>query len=213
MLKIFTRFALSLATGFIATIILALLLGASLPANAHASLFSANPCPLPCVFGVTPGVTLRNEAMMTLEQQGMSYSFLSQNQSASFTTRENRTAPQSTLTLLNFGAAGDMRVTATFLYQMAAGNELGVLSDFLLAGYQPTRVYANCQNAQRLYSVFEQLLMVQVALEDRIEAGNPVMMVASARDAASLTPVGGFACATVSAWQGFAPLWKYQALS
>lgn len=204
-----TRLALSLATGFAAALILILLLGAARPAAARTSIFTANPCALPCIFGVTPGVTLRNDAMVALEQQGMSYSFLSQNQSASFITRESRTS-RSTLTLLNFGAAGDMRVTAAYLYQMAAGNELGVLSDFLLAGYQPRRVYANCQSAQRLYIAFEQPLIVQIASNNQIKPNVPVMMVASSRGDQPLEPVGGFACETESEWIGFAPLWKYQ---
>jgi hypothetical protein len=213
MMSGFARLTFSLVTLTSLFLGVTLTLSSTLLNTAHTSLFTANSCTLPCLFGVTPGVTLRNDAMMILERQGLSYSFLSQNQSASFTTRENRSVPQSTLTLLNFGAAGDMRVTATYLYQMTAGNDLGILSDFLLASYQPIRVFSNCQSIQRIYIVFEQQVMVQIAFDHQLKLDDQVMMVASARDDEALRPVGGFACETVSDWLGFAPLWKYQACS
>ncbi|MEP7291077.1 MAG: hypothetical protein ABI835_04805 [Chloroflexota bacterium] len=190
----------------------ALLAGATMPMPAHASLFTVNSCTLPCVFDVTPGVTLRNDAMVALERLGLSYSFLSETQSASFTIRESRNM-HSTLSLLNFGGRGGITVQALQVYQREAGNELGFLSDFLLAGYHPTRVLSDCQNAQRIYVVFEQPLLLQLAISDQLKPGNQVMMAASASIGAPITPIGGFACATETPWMGFASLWKYQAPS
>lgn len=188
------------------------LIGATQPASAHPSLFSFNPCELPCIFDVTPGETLRNDAMMALERQQLSYSFLSETQSASFTVRESRTT-RSTLSLLNFGDRGGMAVSAMHVYQNSTGNDLGYLSDFLLHGYQPTRVLTRCQNAQRVYIAFEQPLLLQIMVDEQLRPNAQVMMVASADTGNTVIPIGGFACESEARWQGFAPLWKYQAPS
>jgi hypothetical protein len=104
-----------------------------------------------------------------------------------------------------------VNVRAIHLYQMASARELGVLSDFLLAGYRPGRILSNCQNEQRIFVLFEnQPLMVQVVVEDQLRPEAAVMRVSSASAADDLTPVGGFACAVETPWMGFAPTWKYQ---
>lgn len=208
----FARLALSIICTSILLLGLALRIGISTPASAHTSLLTRNSCELPCVFDIIPGVTLRNDAMLTLERQQLSYSFLSQNQPASFTTRESRNS-RSTLALLNFGSQGDMRVGAVHVYQMGDGNELGILSDYLLADYQPTRVLANCQNVQRVYLMFDAPLLLLLEVEQRLLPDTPVRMVASASGQDAVTPVGGYACATDHAWSGFAALWVYQSVS
>ena len=212
MISTLSRLTLSLAAFCAILLGVTLLVGTALPASAHASLFSINPCSLPCIFGVTPGKTLRNDAMVALERQQLSYSFLSETQSASFTVRESRTS-RSTLSLLNFGSRGGMSVRALHVYQNGTGNDLGYLSDFLLDGYRPVRVLTHCQNAQRVYVTFEQPLLLQVIVRDQLRPDAQVMMVASADTGEGVTPIGGFACETESRWRGFASLWKYQAPS
>ena len=209
MIPTLSRITLSLTTFCAVLLGSTMFIGTALPTAAHASLFTSNPCALPCIFDVTPGETLRNDAMMALERQQLSYSFLSETQSASFTTRESRTS-RSTLSLLNFGSRGGMSVRALHVYQMGAGNELGYLSDFLLDGYRPNRVLTNCQNAERVYVAFEQPLLLQIVVGEQLRPEDQVMMVASADNDDGVTPLGGFACETESRWMGFASLWKYQ---
>lgn len=184
-------------------------LGRLVPPTLHLTVLNSNPCALPCIFGVVPGVTARDQLPDTFSRAPVSY--LSYDATRrTYALRQNNPLP-TILVLLNFGSADDMTVRSVQVYQTSPPPTLGTLSDLLLAGYQPSRVFADCQNAQQIVITLDNHpLFAQVALGKVFAPGAPVMLVGAGSDNAAVErALVAFDCAIEQDWRGFALLWKY----
>jgi hypothetical protein len=180
-----------------------------LPATAHESLIALNPCALPCIFGVTPGAPLDNRLTETLARIPMSYLTYASNRQT-FAFRHNERLA-SLLLAVSFASENDLTVRSVQLYQTSSAPLLGTLSDFLLAGYRPTRVFTDCQNGQQIViALGDQRLFAQVTAGKTFAPDARVMLVgASSDDTAMEQTLFAFGCTVEHQWMGFAPLWKY----
>src|SRR5664279_4899539 len=148
MTSIIARAVLSITLLCCAFLGIMLLIGALIPMPFRASLLTSNPCALPCIYNVTLGVTTRNDARSAFEHALIPSSLLNPGLPSFAVPRSNGTRPL--LALLDFGSPDGAIVRSVLLYQMEGGRELGALSDFLLAGYQPNRVLSACANTQSI---------------------------------------------------------------
>lgn len=183
--------------------------GAAAPSAS--SLLTRNTCALPCVFGITPGVTSRDQAMRTFERSALSFALLRESQPSSILRESD--AARTMMMRISFGSQTGATVRSVQLYEMSAALNLGSISDFLLAGYRPTRVYSGCTNVQRMLLEWGDTY-VQVALGARFEPASRVMLIDVSGDSAdTAASLATFNCTAVSDWMGFAPQWKYRAAS
>jgi len=190
----------------------ALLIGRLLLPLPHASLLTRNSCALPCLFGVIPGVSSRDEATPQLERLQVSYSYY--NPIGRTYPMHESTHPLSLMMYLSFGDPfiGDVR--ALHLYEMSGAQNLGYLGDFLAAGYQPAHVFAACQNNQHvIITLTDQNTFLEIALNAELMPTSPVLQVSTASDPdAQARSMVDFVCAAETPWLGFAAAWKYQAV-
>ena len=192
----------------------ALMVGTTIPATPiHGALLAHNSCALPCFDGIIPGLTSRDDAMKIFERAAINYGFFNE-KGMTYTLHHTETI-HSLLAYINFGSAGGANVSSVQIYQMPPGHELGILSDFLGAGYQPTQVFSSCQDANRLIiALGHQGLYVQVALDSGLDLATQVLMVGIAAETSAMTrSLHTFGCGSQSHWLGFAASWKYQAAS
>jgi hypothetical protein len=180
-----------------------------LPARNDRSLMTINSCALPCVFGVTPGVTRRDHLPETFARIPMSYLTFDSNR-ALYVFRQNR-GLASLQMMVSFGSDNDLTVRAVQLYQTSPQPVLGTLSDFLLAGYRPTRVFTDCQNAQQVViTLGDEALFAQVSLKRVFDPYAPVLLVGAGSNPATMEQaIVAFNCAAERQWMGFALRWKY----
>jgi hypothetical protein len=179
---------------------------------AHESLITLNPCALPCIFGVTPGATMDDRLTETLTRVPMSYlTYDSTRQTFAFRRDGQNERFDSLLLAVSFASEDDLTVRSAQLFQTSSAPLLGTLSDFLLAGYRPTRVFTDCQNGQQIViTMDDQPLFAQVALGKTFVPGARVMLVGASSDAMAMEQtLFAFGCSIERQWMGFAPLWKY----
>jgi hypothetical protein len=191
---------------------LPLLSGRLMPPSEHASLLTSNPCALPCVFGVVPRITSRNDALKAFENIALRATAL---EPLPAYEERGSEGTQSLLALLDLSDTEDLIVRSVLLYQLDNQRDLGVLSDFLLAGYQPTRVFSACTSTDRLIIVLDEAsLFVQVTLSARVDPNAAVQMVGTTGGSDSMIrALDTFGCATQTNWSGIAALWKHVAIS
>lgn len=179
----------------------------------HVSLLTSNTCTLPCIFGVTPGSSVRDDAMIAFQRAAVSYSYYNP-VGRTYPTHES-THPVMFMAYMYFGDPfiGDVRTLQ--LFQTAGTRSLGYLGDFLLAGYQPARVLTACQDDKyALILLNGQDWFLQVKLDPVIRPDAAVSLISTSSDSAVMArSMDNFGCATESVWMGFAPQWKYRAVS
>lgn len=209
MISLFTRLTLPVCLLCAAMTISLMGIGTRLTASPHTSVLTSNPCALPCIFGIIPGVTVRDGLPEMFANVPVSY--LSYDSTRKTYALQQQDPLSSLLVLLNFGSPDDETVRSAQIYQTSSEPVLGTLSDFLLAGYRPTRVFTDCQNAQQIVIMLDdQPLFTQVALRQTFKPNAPVMLVGAGSDAAAVErAIYAFGCAAERRWMGFALLWKY----
>jgi hypothetical protein len=212
MTPLLTRLLVPLSLLSCILLALPLLTGRLIPLSEHASLLTNNPCALPCVFGVVPRATTRNEALRAFENAVLRTTVLD----VALPTYAERGSEgtQSLLALLDLSNP-DLIVRSVILYQMEGGSDLGMLSDFLLAGYQPTRVFSDCASPERLIIVLDEAgLFIQVTPGARLDPNAAVQMFGTTGGSdGMMRALDTFGCAAQANWSGVAALWKHAAIS
>lgn len=208
MLSLLTRLLLPLSLLCAALLTVAMLSGRLMPLPEHASLLTNNSCSLPCVFGVVPRITSRNDALKAFENIALRTTVLET--LPEYDQRGSR-GTQSLLALLDLSDTEEMTVRSVTLYQLDDRRDLGVLSDFLLAGYQPTHVYSRCASTDRLIIVLNETgLFIQITLNTRVDPDARVLIFGTTGGSDGLPrALETFSCVAISDWSGVAALWKY----
>jgi hypothetical protein len=186
------------------------LVGAAMPTAWHLSIVTDNTCALPCVYGIMPGISTRDQASRLFDRSALSFTMLSEVKPASI-LRESDSS-RSMMVRIDFSSASSNIVHSVQIYQISTDYNLGFLSDLLLAGYEPRRVYAACGDANRMILVLnDQGLYVQVMPEAQLTPNHAIMLLGVTTDGGELSQtISSFGCTAESDWMGFASQWKYQ---
>jgi hypothetical protein len=187
------------------------LVGAATPIARHLSIVTDNTCALPCVYGIMPGISTRDQASRLFDRSALSFTMLSEIKPVSI-LRESDSS-RSMMVRIDFSSASSDIVHSVQIYQISPDYNLGFLSDLLLAGYEPRSVYAACGDANRMILVLDEPgLYVQVTPEAQLTPNHAIMLLGVTTDGEGLSQtIRNFGCAVVTDWMGFASQWKYQA--
>lgn len=206
-------FRLALVIGVLCGALMTAAMRLGTTAAPHESLLTRNTCSLPCLFGVTPGISTRTQAMPVLGSFGVSYSYF--DMSTGKYQFHSSASPVSLVMYLTVGNPflGDVRWLQ--LLEASSVRSLGRLGDFVLAGYEPARVFSHCQDSHRaIIALSDGRTLLQVPYELRLLPNTPILQVSTTGDDESLTrSINAFVCADVAPWQGFAATWKYLSAS
>lgn len=211
----FWRIAAVVAIGFALLVSLSVWLGGVLPASA--SFIVQNPCPLSCVYGITPGATNRDKAIVVIQQiAGENYTYSPVNETALFFRVESRSGP--ILGLLSFNLPSNTLVRAAGFSPFEAEDDLGLLGDLMAAGLQPARVYRSCETMiPRMLIAFGEnsQVIAEFRLSSHLRPDTPLTYLwVSMSNTTTLTEaLTSFGCAVETSWRGFAPRWVYLSVS
>lgn len=180
-----------------------------LPAPADPSLIARNSCALPCFFGVTPGATTRDEAPAILDQTVAATQVSDFLITFPLVDNEGRAA----LASLYFEPGGVL--TSIQLIAIDPLTNLGQLSDLLLAGETPARLFRTCDlvvpvRFLMLLGEHDQIL-VELYPEHSLAPDTPLTLFdLSVVGSRSLYDArASFGCSVDTGWYGFAPLSRY----
>ncbi len=198
---------------FLLGLIVSVLVLGNLLAVPVPSVMAANACDLPCVFGVTPGVTNRDDAITLYEAiASQPSSFLTQLE-RSFTIGTDAPNAGFTIALVRFERPVGGAVLAVRLYEMSSSIQLGTVGDLLLEKQEPTRVYSTCErDAPILLLLFADGAIARIEFEGRLLPSTPLKLFAISADMEATLPplLASFGCTRETTWHGFAPAWVYQ---
>lgn len=178
----------------------------------HNSILAQHPaCALPCLLGITPGQTRREDAIALispiaeypLDQTGLSFGFNIPDEAGRFITG-----------LLIFDGAGVVQYIRLYTRRWSG---LGLRLGDLMLEMPPSNVYRSCSDIYpvRLLLAYDGSPQVSVAaVVDRVVSPHaPVSMIAvSAQEdmfAQTLASVVSGGCHIPSEWQGFGGVWLY----
>lgn len=206
MLSAYRRLSIALFLLAFAPLSLLRLAGA-ISSTPNQSLLAANPCTLPCFFGVTPGSTTRAQAVDHLNKTvGVT---LVSDTLLTFPLVDS--SGQSALVSLINDADGlveSIRVTAI-------STDLAQFGDLLLTGQTPVQVFRTCVDMDNVRFLMTfgagETLLLELFPQGKLTPSTPVTLVDIARPGQrSLTDArSSFGCSVETRWYGFAPLWKY----
>lgn len=168
-------------------------------------------CSFPCIFGITPGVSSRTEALDQLSQLVL-VTDPSQNV---FGLPVAGAPPETVLPYTLEIQYGEDEKTETLRLIANINGELARLGDVLRLGGTPTRVFRACNGVfpVRMLLAFGQYeqLVVELILRDGLDPSSPVVMVDAARVGTRtlFDARESFGCSIEVRWHGFAPLWRY----
>ncbi len=208
MLALLSRRVLTLYALICLLLSVTLLIGTTIPIPPHTSLFSKSICALPCVYRLTPGVSTRDQARQTFTPSALSLSLINEDQPA-YILRQ--TADSSLLADIDFGSATSQTVRSVELFPLSATFALGTLSDFMLAGYLPSRVLSSCYGDILIITLGAGDEYIEVARADGLAPNTVIRLLGTTvrSDEALTHSLDQFACASEQRWTGFAAAWKY----
>lgn len=177
------------------------------------SLLAFNPCALPCLWGLTAGLSTREDALAVLPTTtghavadvgaGLLYFTID--------AQEHGSAQGIVLIDLNDRAT----VQTLRLSPITAGLPVATLAEALLYGLPPRSVFRTCDGITppRLLIIFgeDAELMVEALLPARISPSMPLTLFdLSVRNIrSSYDARASFGCSVETGWRGFAPRWHY----
>jgi hypothetical protein len=167
------------------------------------SLLTLNTCQLPCLYGVSPGVTdvftQEQIARMTPWRGGTS----------SYRLFDPREQPAAATFLTD--AQGDI-VSSIFVYRLRADTNLGSLRDLLHLS-EPVRVMYACNRAsQSVYITFgvnESIGAEFRPYDGKIRPELPIISLILLNPYRERGGIAVYGCTDESPWRGFAPWWRY----
>lgn len=200
-----------LSVAFVCLIGLSAWLGSGLPPTP--SFLARNPCSLPCVYGLTPGKTGREEAVAIVEQissEDPAYSPVNRAR-LYFSTQD---AELSVLGLVTFTLPDASTVRMMGFSSAEDDADLGTLGDLIVVGLQPSRIYRSCEaTLTRILITFgdAQHVIAESALPDRLRPDTPLTFMRVYLDDGDTLAEAliSFGCAVEMDWHGFAPRWVY----
>jgi hypothetical protein len=182
------------------------LIGTLMIARAQAippAIITQNPCQLPCIYGIVPGVT----DIFTQRQIASLAPW--RNGSASYRLFDPAGLPAAVTFLTDVN--GDI-VSSIFVYRLRMNTDLGDLHD-LLALEHPQGVLFSCSRAtQSVYITFGE--NESIGAEFRPLGGVltpdlPIISLVLLNPARERAQMSVFGCTERIAWRGFAPWWRY----
>lgn len=201
------RFIVPVTAGF--ALLTGLAAGWGKVSSRPTSFITANPCALPCVFGITPGTTNSDEALAIMEQvapDNFTYSPVSA--TALFFRIDGDTG--SVLGQITFNLPNNSLVRSAGFSPFGAEDDLGSLGDLMAAGLRPTRVFRSCDTfIPRMLIAFgdEAQVMAELRLGDRLRPETPItfLRVSTSGSTTFTEALTSFGCNVETGWRGFVP--------
>jgi hypothetical protein len=180
-----------------------------LPAPPDTSLLERNPCALPCFFGVTPGVTTRDQAEELLSESvgvtRVSDTLLT------FPLMDN----SGRAALVSILSDANRLVESVRMSSIDFDPDLEQFGDLLLTGQTPVQVFRTCADMDHVRFLMTfgagESLLIELYPNGKLTPTTPITLVDISRPGQrSLTDArSSFGCSVETHWYGFAPLWKY----
>lgn len=209
MFSAYGRLSIALFLLAFAPLSLLRLSGSVSSAPPNPSLLAANPCALPCFFGVTPGSTTRAQAA----------ALLSKTVDVTLVSDMLLTFPlvdsSGKSALVSIVNDADGLVESVRIIALGSNTSLAQFGDLLLAGQTPGQVFRTCAEIDNVRFLMTfgagETLLLELFPQGKLTPSTPVTLVdISPPDQRSLTDArSSFGCSVETHWYGFAPLWKY----
>lgn len=172
---------------------------------------TSNPCAFPCMLGIVPGQTTREDAIQILLSIGLTPDA---GQNMFVRTASPPTDEVETLYIVQLQSNADNQVS--WLRLIAGSNsELSYLGDLLSKGEHPVRLFRACTGMFpfRMMMVFGeyQQVIVELLIDSEISPFTPILLVDSSEPGTRsvFDARASFGCSVEVRWRGFAPLWRY----
>jgi hypothetical protein len=181
----------------------ALVIGASRAQPALTSIISANPCELPCFYGIDPGVSDGDAPERVARAAPW------RGGSPSYRLFDDRNNPAAATFLTDRERS---LITSIFVFRLRAETRLGDLGD-LMARRKPQRVLFACSRAtQSVYITFGETESIGAEvrpLGGRLRPNLPIVSLVLLDPARQRGSFEVFGCTEGANWIGFAPWWRY----
>lgn len=209
MLSAYRRLSITFFLLAFAPLSLLRLAGAFSSVPPNPSLLAANPCALPCFFGVTPGSTTRTQA---IERLGNTVSIVLVSDTLLTFPLVDSSGKSALVSIINDvdGLVESIRIIA-----ISSNTSLAQFGDLLLTNQTPVQVFRTCADMDtvRFLMTFGagETLLLELFPQGKLTPSTPITLVDIARPGQrSLTDArSSFGCSVETRWYGFAPLWKH----
>jgi hypothetical protein len=181
----------------------ALVIGASRAQPARTTIISANPCELPCFYGIDPGVSDGDAPERVARAAPWRIG------APSYRLFDDRSNPAAATFLTD---RERRLITSIFVFRLRAETRLGDLGD-LMAIHKARRVLFACSRAaQSVYITFGEAESIGAEvrpLDGRLRPDLPIVSLVLLDPARPRSGVEVFGCTEGASWIGFAPWWRY----
>ena len=181
----------------------------------NGSIMAQNSCPLPCVFGITPGQTRRDEVEAKIENIVLQQRDFGVSPGGNFIFRLLDGRNQALFGIVRFDEFEPNLVSSIGVAMWGVHSQVWRLGDVLAAGLQPHRVFRSCDSiVPRLLIFFggEDRYSGEIQLRGshlRPEALLTSLEVFMPGEAGLSSARQNFGCTVEIGWHGFAPRWVY----
>ena len=206
------RILLALSLGFCICLTGALWVGASAAQTDYSFALAANNCQLPCIFGITPGVTTRQEAIILVGERA-NLNRLATNDSIYFNVRDGQN--RRVLVVLEFTTETPSRVRTIRLSPRDLDAQMWRLGDLLGTGREPLYTLRECApTLSYLYLVFgtNSEMIALVRAHDRLTPFDSLILLDIDVGQQGLPTYNrlSIGCQHLTHWHGFAPYQVYR---
>jgi hypothetical protein len=176
------------------------------------SILTLNPCDLPCVYGINPGVTDAAQTRVIVQQlAGSNYSD-SPAEGGSLIFRMER-GDFSVLGTAAFELPTGTSVRAVGFLPVSTGN-VGRLGDIMAMGFDPAFVYRTCDTTIPLLLIgfgANSRIVAESALPPRLRPDTPITFLRVYHDKGNTLGEAmiSFGCLVETGWHGFVPRHVY----
>jgi hypothetical protein len=198
--------------GFCVLLTGAVVIGAAVTQTDHAFALTGSDCALPCVFGITPGVTTRQEALVIAGERA-NLNRLATNDSIYFNVRDGD--QRRVLVVLEFTNESPSRVRTIRISRRDTDAQVWRLGDLLTTGREPLYTLRECApTLSLLYLVFgsDSEMIAMVSANRRLSPFDLLILLDIEVGQQGLPtynrlPMG---CQHLTHWHGFAPYQVYK---
>lgn len=188
----------------------AVLVGTAAAPPERAFALASSACQLPCVYGITPGVTTRQEAITIVGERS---NRLATNDSIYFSVRDGDN--RRVLVVLEFTSETPSRVRTIRISPRDLGAQVWRLGDLLTTGREPLYTLRECApTLSYLYLVFgsDSEMIALVRADDRLSPFDSLILLDIAVGQQGLPSYNrlSMGCQHLTYWHGFAPYQVYK---